>query len=257
MKKSVNLYFNLKFDTAAKLRTIRQLGYTAFYTGIYDDNETLPWREQIALGRELGLELTMIHCRYGTIPLNSFWLPGADGDALCDEYIRQIQACGALTPNFVVHLHAENPPAPSAIGFARLRKMLQACEPFGVNLCVENLYSMLEIPAIFAEIKHPLLKICYDSGHRNCFTPDFDVVQDFHQFISVLHLHQNDGTGDQHRILTTDSPVFARLTREVRLLSPDVMLAAEIRAATGTCEAILRDNLQALNHLDAAAAQGK
>ncbi len=253
MKKSVNLYFNRNFDTAEKLRTIKRLGYEAFFTGIYDGNENLPWREQIKLARELGLELTMIHCQYNEPQLNDFWLAGAGGDAVCDDYIRQIQACGALTKNFVVHLHGENPPAPNAVGFARLRKMLAACEPFGVNLCVENLYSAVEIPQIFAHIQHPLLKICYDSGHRNWLTPAFELVKDYHQFITVLHLHQNDGTDDQHQILTPDNPVFQRLVREIPLLNSDVMLAAEIKIADGTCEQILRDNLVALNRLDAAA----
>lgn len=253
MKKSVNLYFNAHFDTAEKLRTIQQLGYEAFFTGIYDGNENLPWREQIKLARELGLELTMVHCQYDESQLNQFWLPGAAGDVVADDYIRQIGDCGGLTKNFVVHLHAENPPSPSAVGFARLRRMLAACEPFGVNLCVENLYSEIEIPVIFAHIKHPLLKICYDSGHRNCFTPDFELVKDYHQYITCLHLHQNDGTGDQHQILTPDNAVFQRLVREVPLLNPDVMLASEIKIPNGTCEQILRDNLNALQHLDDAA----
>lgn len=255
MKKAVNLYFNANFDTAEKLRTMRRLGYDAFFTGIYDSNETLPWRDQIALGRELGLELTMVHCQYKPSRLNSFWLPGAEGDAVCDDYIRQIQACGGLTQNFVVHLHDANPPAPSVIGLERLHRMLAACEPFGMNLCVENLFSTEEITYIFAHVEHPLLKICYDSGHRHCLTPDFDVVKGYHQYITVLHLHENDGTADQHQILTPDSPVFQTLVREIPLLNPDITLAAEIKITHGTCEQILADNLQALQSLELAVRQ--
>ena len=253
MQKSVNLYFNPNFDTAEKLRTMQRLGYDAFFTGIYDGNENLTWRAQIDLARELGLELTMMHCRYGdTDYVNSFWLPGTMGDELCDDYIQQIQACGGLTSNFVVHLHDANPPEPSVIGLVRLQKMLKACEPFGMNLCVENLYSATEIPYIFSHVEHPLLKICYDSGHRHWLTPDFDLVQRFHQFITVLHLHQNDGTADQHQILTPGSPVFERLVREIPLLNLETTLAAEIKVSTGPCEQILADNLQALNRLEAA-----
>ncbi|MCM1404167.1 MAG: sugar phosphate isomerase/epimerase [Prevotella sp.] len=249
MKTSVNLYFNAQFDTAEKIRTIQQLGYPEFFTGIYDQNESLTWREQIQLAQSIGLGLTMIHCQYDTTQLNQFWLDGAAGDVVCDDYIRQIQACGALTKNFVVHLHTQNPPPPSAVGLARVRRLLAACEPFGVNLCVENLESAAFIPYIFAHIQHPLLKICYDSGHRHCFTPDFDVVKDYHQFITVLHLHQNDGTADQHQILTPDSPVFQKLVQEIPLLQSDVTLAAEIYVRDGTCTQILRANLQALQCL--------
>lgn len=255
MKKSVNLYFNKNFDTAEKLRTLKKLGYDAFFTGIYDGNETLPWREQITLGHELGLTLTMVHCQYEEDHLNSLWLPGVAGDQVCADYIAQIQACGMLTSNFVVHLHGKNPPAPSAVGLARIQKMLMACEPWGVNLCVENLYSPLEIPYIFQHLQHPLLKICYDSGHQHWLTPAFDVVRDYHQFITVLHLHDNDGTADQHQILKPGSAVFQKLVRDLPLLNPDVTLAAEIKIPTGTCEQILTANLCALQTLEQAFSQ--
>lgn len=249
MKTSVNLYFNAHFDTAEKLKTIRQLGYDAFYTGIYDSNETLSWQEQIRLGSELGLELTMIHCQYDEEHLNDFWLPGASGDAVCAEYIRQIEACGAYTPNFVVHLHTENPPSPSAVGLTRLQKMLAVCEKYGVNLCVENLYSAVEIPYIFTHLQHPFLKICYDSGHQNWLTPTFEILKTYHQYVAVLHLHQNDGTADQHQILSVGSAVFQKLVHDLPLLNDNVMLAAEIKISTGTCEQILTDNLHALQSL--------
>ena len=250
MKKSVNLYFNSHFDTATKLRTIKDLGYDAFFTGIYDGNENLTWREQIDLGRELGLEITMLHCAYRPEKLRDFWLPGPAGDAICEDYIRQINACGGLTKNFVVHLHDMDPPEPSVIGLVRLQRLLSACEPFGMNLCVENLFSTVEIPYIFTHLVHPLLKICYDSGHRHWLTPGFDLVAEYHQFITVLHLHQNDGTADQHQILTPGSPVWQNLVLEIPLLNPDVTLAAEIKIPVGGCEQILRDNLTALTALD-------
>ena len=53
---------------------------------------------------------------------------------------------------------------------------------------------------VFERVISPKLGFCYDTGHRNCFEPTIDLLSLFGDKLVALHLHDNDGTGDQHRI---------------------------------------------------------
>ena len=76
--------------------------------------------------------------------------------------------------------------------------MLKVCQKFNTNLCIENLYSDQEIPYIFQNIKHKNLKICFDYGHHNFLTPKFDIMKNFGEYVTVLHIHNNNGQTDEH-----------------------------------------------------------
>lgn len=41
---------------------------------------------------------------------------------------------------------------------------------------------------------------CYDSGHENAFTPDADYLDSYADRLFAMHLHDNDGHHDQHRL---------------------------------------------------------
>ena len=228
----------------------RRSALTNFFTGICDQKEIMTFEDQMECARQIGLRCTMVHCAYYERRLNSFWLPGPDGDAVAADYITQIERCGKYTENFVVHLNGPSASITSEIGVDRLKKMLTACEKFGLNICVENLYSATEIPYIFSRISHPLLKICYDCGYRNCLTPEFDICKNYGQYIAVLHLHENDGSGDQHKIFSVNSPVFQKLQQDLKYLDDDIVLASEARMTDNDWQGYLRKNLQVLSYLD-------
>lgn len=249
MKTSMNLYFNTDLDTKLKFDKIKTAGFDEFFTGIYDQKENMAFMEQMAYAQKIGLPCTMVHCSYHEPELNNFWLPGLAGDCLVDDYIRQIKMCGQYTKNFVVHLNGSRESVVSEIGLRRLQRMLKVCESFGLNLCVENLYSVVEIPYIFTHIQHPLLKICYDSGHRNCLTPKFEICKEYGQYISALHLHENDGTADQHKHLTIGSPVFRKLQDDLQYLPADIVLASEARDFSTGWEQQLQQDLDSLKRL--------
>ena len=80
---------------------------------------------------------------------------------------------------------------------------------------------------IFQNISHPLLKICYDSGHKNCLTPNLQICEKYGKYISVLHLHENDGKSDEHKKLSIGSPVFLKLQNEIKFIDKSVVLASE------------------------------
>lgn len=249
MKTSVNLYFEKGIDTKTKMNTIKALGYDEFFTGIYDKEETLTFAEQMQYAQEIGLPCTMVHCAYYEPGLNDFWLPGEAGDKITDDYIQQIHQCGNLTQNFVVHLNRSGDCPVSKIGIDRLQRILQVCEKYNLNLCVENLCSANEIPYIFTNLEHPLLKICFDSGHHHWLMPEFNICQEFGKYVTTLHLHENDGTADEHKKLTVGSPVFNRLKKDLRYLDDSVVLTSELKHAGENWTEYLRQNLNSLKEL--------
>ena len=252
MKTSVNLYFTWAVDTKTKMDTIKTLGYDEFFTGIYDAKETMTFEEQMQYAQKIGLPCTMVHCSYYEPRLNNFWLDGQVGEDIVNDYINQIERCGKFTQNFVVHLNRSSDCPVSQVGLVRLQKLLRVCEKYNLNLCVENLCSTNEIPYIFTELQHPLLKICFDSGHHHWLMANFDICQDYGKYITTLHLHENNGTADEHKKLTVDSPVFNYLKNGLCYVASDVVLASELKLkdTIQNWQDYLRQNLDSLKELE-------
>ena len=250
MKTSMNLYFNIKIATKTKFDAIKATGFNEFFTGIYDKHETMKFDEQMQYAEQIGLKCSMVHCSYNAPLVDSFWLDGQDGENVVNDYIRQIEQCGRYTKNFVVHLNASKNSIVSEIGIERIKRMLNACEKYDLNLCVENLYSSIEIPYIFARISHPLLKICYDSGHNHHFTPGFKLCENYGKYVTALHIHENDGSADQHKTLSIGSPVFNQLKDELRYVSNDVALASEARVPGEDLQVYLNQDINSLKKLN-------
>lgn len=248
MKKSVNLYFNKAIDTKEKIKAIKDAGFDEFFTGIKDDTESLSVYDQCKLGFGFGLKCTMIHCLYYEPQLHCFWESGKDGDLLCDDYCAQIEKAKGLTENFVVHLNAHKDQEQTEIGITRLKKMLKVCEKCGINLCIENLYSETEIPYIFERIKHDKLKICFDVGHKNFLTPNFQLMENFHKHVAVLHLHDNHGKADEHLICGKGSIDWKKFAGQLKLV-PNIVLSAEVKQKNADIN-YLRDVYESLSMID-------
>lgn len=251
MKKSVNLYFNNTADSARKLEAIKQLGYDEFYTGIYDKPETLTFAEQIEYAKKLGLKSSMVHCSYYEPRLNNFWLDNEQGEEVLKSYLEQIKLCKGVAKNFVVHLNGSKESIVSEVGLRRIKALLAECEKYDINLCIENLYSAQEIPYIFKNIKHKNLKICYDIGHQNFLTPNFDVMKEYGQYVTVLHLHDNDGVKDLHNIVGTGTVNWQHFAKQMASRN-DLVLCSEVKQHDDSrFFDFLAKNLNALRVLEA------
>ena len=92
----------------------------------------------------------------------------------------------------------------------QLRKSLDELSPLiielGVPIAVENMaYDTFQvIEKMLSEYPPEILGLCFDSGHGNigdCLGLDhLDALKDR---LSALHIHDNDGQGDQHQRLST------------------------------------------------------
>ena len=99
----------------------------------------------------------------------------------------------------VVIMHVPNEP-----NNRLLRKSLDQLEPYvrarGVRIAIENTNNFDAITQLLSEYDTSYLGLCYDSGHGNVSRNGLERLDMLkHRLISV-HLHDNDGSSDQHRL---------------------------------------------------------
>ena len=86
--------------------------------------------------------------------------------------------------------------------------LLPDCEKYGVTICLENMpflghriSTMDRIVDVLQTVNHPNAGICFDTGHALVFGRDLgDDVRLAAPYLKCLHVHDNDGTRDGHKL---------------------------------------------------------
>jgi sugar phosphate isomerase/epimerase len=82
-----------------------------------------------------------------------------------------------------------------------LKELLGYAVRCGVRLALENMPSLLQMQVFDTLLDElPELGVCYDSSHANLTGRPFAVLQRYRDRIIELHISDNDGTSDQHRL---------------------------------------------------------
>jgi len=102
-------------------------------------------------------------------------------------------------PTMIVHLSSgNNPPQINPFGFDRIKRLAEKADKYGINVALENLRNSESLGYILGKIDSPHIGFCYDSGHHHCRNPKEDLLPKYGSRLMALHLHDNDGTDDQH-----------------------------------------------------------
>ncbi len=202
------------------LRKIAEAGFTHVHwchqwntDFVYSDCEI----EQIGKWlREFGLRLLDLH---GSIGPEKSWCSSREYERLAGiELVRNRIAMTARLGGDVVIMHAPEPAAEAEkdIFRSRLFASMQALAPFakerGVRIAIENGNFQI-IRKILAEFSPEYVGLCYDSGHGNMIAGGLDHLESLKDRLISIHLHDNDGTGDQHKPLFTGTVDWPRLAR--------------------------------------------
>ena len=77
---------------------------------------------------------------------------------------------------------------------------------------------------------HPSLRLCLDIGHVNAYSGHsiLEWLEQWSPLVSHFHIHNNDGTQDQHAALTEGSIPMAAVLRSARELCPDATFTFEL-----------------------------
>lgn len=202
MKTGIYSWFGYMIDIKKRFEMIKSVGFDCVMLWWGDefretdgDKELLP-----DMIRTAGLEIENVHLPYEAA--NDIWKDSIEGTDLMNSYIGAIDDCaihGISTA--VLHITSgSNPPPFSNLGLERFKSIVEHAEKKGIGVALENLRRPDYLDKIFTVIDSPYLGFCYDSGHENCFTKDIDFLHSYGNKLMALHLHDNDGTGDQHRV---------------------------------------------------------
>lgn len=135
------------------------------------------------------------------------------------ELVRnRIEMAAALGADAVVmHIPGKPDKVHEGTSWDALRYSLDALEPFArarrVRIALENGGddSVEGIRALFAQYAPDYLALCYDCGHGNITGHGLDQLNELKDRLAVTHLHDNDGTGDQHNNPFTGTVDWQRL----------------------------------------------
>jgi sugar phosphate isomerase/epimerase len=199
---SIYDWFGFMLPLKERLRLIKAAGFDGVLlwwgdeSGTADCDQTTPFE----LARQAGLFVENIHTPFQDV--NSLWLDDATGDHFESILAQCIIDCREYAiPTAVVHVsQGDTPPPPNQIGLDRLKRLVESAESQKVNLALENLRRPEYLDFIFANIQSDRLGFCYDSGHDNCYSKGRDLLTQYGSKLMALHLHDNDGTSDQHHI---------------------------------------------------------
>ena len=200
MKKGISLFFGFKVPLEERVKMIKDAGFTHVITNADKkfDDQNGNIKEQIKLFKKYGLKVSSLHMQYDPNELPFFWEEGKRGDKLTKTLIKDVKLAKKYGFSCVV-VHCKGKKY-NEIGEERLKKVLKVCEKTKIPLAIENLGHPEIFFNIFKRIKHDYLKFCYDSGHNNAYDKEFDYLTNFSDKLVALHLHDNDGTSDQHTL---------------------------------------------------------
>ncbi len=184
---------------------------------LYTDSEV----EQIAYWlREFGLKLTDLHASAG---VEKGWCSPHDYERLAGvELVKTRIGMAARLGSDVIILHIAAEPAepPERERYwIRLRCSLDDLEPFARHCCVrialengsKDNFDTLE--RVFALYGPEFVGLCYDSGHGNLAANGLDRLDRVKGRLLSVHLHDNDGTADQHKLPFDGTVGWPRLAR--------------------------------------------
>lgn len=156
------------------------------------------YRNGPQIAREAGLFIENIHTPVQN--QNDLWLDNLDGEILTDCYLQCVEDCAEFEiPTMVVHLPSEDKPY-NALGLYRIKRIAEKAEQLGVNVALENLRNFTNLAHALEQVDSKRIGFCYDCGHHYRFYPDKDLLSMYGSRLMALHLHDDGGKYNQHRL---------------------------------------------------------
>ena len=159
-----------------------------------------------------------IHAPFGQA--NDIWKNSSEGEAIFELYLQCVEDCAAYEiPTMVIHASCgpQKIPPINGLGLDRFKRIAEKAQRSDINIAVENMCRPEAIATatyILEQIDSPRLGFCFDAGHHNARqAPEMDMLARFGHRLMALHLHDNDGTDDQHLLPfdgTVDWPALMR-----------------------------------------------
>jgi len=193
-------WFGYKYPYKELIKCIKEAGFHSVmnWWGEEEFDHVPPKEQQPDIIRNAGLKLENTHFTFTGI--NAIWENSYDGDHIINTFCSYLDDCKRYEiPTAVLHTTSgKSTPPINQLGLDRFKRLVERAEKNNINIALENVRKPEYVEYIFNNIESDKLKFCYDCGHENCFTPEIDFLSKYGKRLIALHLHDNDGTCDQH-----------------------------------------------------------
>ncbi|MCE5199455.1 sugar phosphate isomerase/epimerase [bacterium] len=198
-------------DPSPYLRDIAEAGFTHvhwchhwntdFLYSKYEIEHIMKWLN------EYGLRLLDLH---GAVGPEKNWYSPCEYERLAGvELVKNRMEMVARLSSDVVVMHLPRGPISDSIRES-LDALLPVSRELGVRIALEN-GCFEAIRSAFAEYDPQFVGLCYDCGHGNMDQNGLDKMEAVKDRLIAVHLHDNDGKSDQHKLLFTGSVDWSRL----------------------------------------------
>lgn len=222
--------FGFEMPMAERYRLIRSAGFDSVMLGWagFSDNPDETKQKNPELARKNGLRIENLHTPF--LGANDFWLDSLDGEDYLNKQLRCIEDCKTHgIPAMVLHINqGPTPPPVTAVGVKRLGALVARAEEHGVSLAFENMRNTGHLKYIRDQIKSDRIRFCYDSGHHHCKTPEEDLLAEYGDQLIAVHLHDNNGLEDQHKLPFDGSIHWAEVMQKLKQANYEGAIALEV-----------------------------
>lgn len=197
------------------LPMIKKIGFDGFFSGeIYAE-----YSSEIDHIRQLADHLHLYYeTSHATIPgSTSIWTEEMDGESYSRLLLKCIDYCAVFhIPILVVHVGLD-PSVRSVFetGMNRLKPVIKHAKQKEVKIAFENINSEAYLLQTLHYFQEEHVGFCYDCGHEFCHTPGTHYLPAVKNRLFCTHLHDNDGTCDQHLIPFDGRIDFEKVCQEL------------------------------------------
>jgi len=232
MTLSIVDWFGYELTPRDRMRIIKEAGFSSVML-LWADYFDGDYRLFPEYARNAGLVIDNVHAPY--LGANHLWEDTIDGQEAFKVICMCVEDCAAYNVSTMV-MHPENkngtetvsPPCEFTFGIERMKRIVDIAECFNVNIAVENMSRPEYLERIFHDIQSERIGFCFDSGHCNIFTPDYDFLSIYGDKLMAIHLHDNNGTADWHALPFTGNIIWRDIGLKLEALSYKGPIALEV-----------------------------
>jgi len=186
------------------LRMIADAGFTHIHWSHHWYTDFLYSQTEIAQIKswlsEFGLQVLDVHASKG---IEKRWDSTLSYQRLAGvSLVKNRLAFAAQLGAKAIVLHAELD-MPVEMQLKSLHELEPYARMFDVSISVENFAdeaSHTRLERLFEEFSPEVLSFCYDTGHGNMNASGLEFLDKWKDRLGVLHIHDNDGSADQHKL---------------------------------------------------------
>ena len=156
------------------------------------------YQQDVEYARNAGLYIENIHT-----PIheqNCLSLDNLNGESVFQTYLQCIKDCFEYNiTTMVIHLPNDEHPI-NHRGIKRLENIIHEAEQKEIHVAFENLNNLHNLALVLGTFQSKNAGYCYDSCHHQNYAADVDLLKRYGNRIMALHLHDNGGKHNQHRL---------------------------------------------------------